>query len=192
MVETKSSTIKDTNTMMHNPLHEYVVTVMYNCTNTSILDRTAVGTSCFDHFLHDASLHNNSFGRIFALVSRMFVNATMHVHMLALLHHPSRLSKIASTYSVAKDTHCEWLFEPRASMNGTVQTTICRVSFFPPYACIQIMHMGEWNTSYLYVNHGLMDKMKIAIFSVIFCDSDSFVGSNWKVLLLYHTKSIRI
>ena len=76
MVETRSllsNTIKDTSTIVRNPLSEYVLGgVTPDC--ASILDSIAKKTSCFHYFSHGASLHHCSFSRmIFALVSCIFV-----------------------------------------------------------------------------------------------------------------------
>ena len=56
-----SNTIKDTSTIMHNPLPEYMQGgVTHDC--ASILDSIAKGTSCFHYFSHSASLHRLIFG----------------------------------------------------------------------------------------------------------------------------------
>ena len=65
-----SNTIKDTSTIMGNPLPKYVG-VTHDC--ASILDSIAKGTSYSHYFSHGASLHHLTFsGMIFTLVSRIF------------------------------------------------------------------------------------------------------------------------
>ena len=67
IVETRSllsNTIKDTSTIMRNPLSEYA-----GRGYASILDSIAKKTSCFHYYSHGASLHHCSFSRmIFTLV----------------------------------------------------------------------------------------------------------------------------